>query len=689
MRKFLVILGLGSFILFIGLASTLWIDREKVETKLIGALIKKLSPSLPFTIESYEVGKNLEFLKLDLSFHDEKIQLSGPLHWRWIKKDGIHLRYEPTASLEGATPFSLVFTAITERQWNHLEDLTIEIAPTRFAWKKYGIDFKDLSILSKLEDHHLTGNLKFSSLAWAKPNHSDHATNITEASLKFDVPNISQALIFNAELSTQETEILMGKLYLDLPMKSLPLSVGSTDGNVFLLDIGKNLLTAVIKTDGFLSPVKQANIHFKINRVELGKVLPWTIKNLGTQVSALQNLNDYQIKKGLLSAEGNIHVSGDLKTYDVQSIKFEIKGASLRSEAKNILIRNFNLESDYRSLRKMQNARIDAQDIYFQHFKAKLKSTSIAWNAHEFSVNQPLPLEIENLPLSIGKISAKLKPELDVQTSVKLMSTHFDPIAAGLCLHPEKFPPMNLSGDFPSVTISNSTIDPIGKFRAEIFGGQIQLNELGFYNLETDVPETNFDLDWSGINLEQMAVWSKFGEIKGTLEGYAHDVVFQSLLPTHFHFLLNLSPYDRVHTFARVEFSPEAMKNVVKLFTGSDLDQQIPGIAGWLMFGWPSHAFGGYDVYYAGLKLTSEEGHILVETLDKPGIFEKEQKHFVLYGTRFKMPLKNSTYPLIVDATSMSNFVHQLFSTLDEIKQKKEGTHHEDTENSTCAPPEL
>jgi len=127
----------------------------------------------------------------------------------------------------------------------------------------------------------------------------------------------------------------------------------------------------------------------------------------------------------------------------------------------------------------------------------------------------------------------------------------------------------------------------------------------------------------------------------------------------------------------------------VKVFTGADLDEQIPGIAGWLMFGWPSHVFGGYDVYYAGLKLTSENGHIIVETLDKPGIFELEQKHFVLYGKRFKMPLRNTTYPLIVDAASMSNFVHQLLTQLQSIQQSKKGNLTDEIEENTCEPPEL
>jgi hypothetical protein len=131
------------------------------------------------------------------------------------------------------------------------------------------------------------------------------------------------------------------------------------------------------------------------------------------------------------------------------------------------------------------------------------------------------------------------------------------------------------------------------------------------------------------------------------------------------------------------------MKNTVKLFSGTDIEQQIPGVAGWLMFGWPSHLLGGFDVFYAGLKLTSEDGHIVVETLDKANLVGVDGKHFVLFGPRFKMPLRNDTYPLIIDAASMSNFVHQLLTQFQAIKQKKEGTTYEEDTEIPCDPPEL
>ena len=333
----------------------------------------------------------------------------------------------------------------------------------------------------------------------------------------------------------------------------------------------------------------------------------------------------------------------------------------------------------------MHQAEVSAREFDFEHFSSKLSKTLIHWNEKEFTIDA-LPLAVKDIPLSFGKISVTLEPEFDLETSVVLKSVNFTPIANGFCLPVQRIPPMTVSGNFTNLQISKTIVDPTGKIEATLFDGKIDINDFGIFDLDTEVPETDFDLDWSGINLQKFGSWANFGEIQGTLEGQAHDIVMQGSLPTQYHFLINVAPTSNA---TRVDFSPEAMKNVVKIFTGADLDQQIPGIAGWMMFGWPSHVLGGYDVEYAGLKLTSENGHIVVETLDKPGIVELTGKHFVLYGTRFKMPLQSSTYPLIVDATAMSNFVHQLITQLHAIRHQKEANPHEDEPENACEPPQI
>jgi hypothetical protein len=153
----------------------------------------------------------------------------------------------------------------------------------------------------------------------------------------------------------------------------------------------------------------------------------------------------------------------------------------------------------------------------------------------------------------------------------------------------------------------------------------------------------------------------------GELHAYAHDVVFQSWLPTQYDMKIEVKPLHR----SKIVFSPDAMKNLVEVFAGDALEQ-IPGVADWAAFGWPSRIFGGYDIQYAGFSVYSSEGMILLETLDPPEIVEKTAHHYMLYGPRFKIPLNSSHYPLVLDATAMGNFVRQLSKQLGEIAQRKQ-----------------
>jgi hypothetical protein len=132
----IIILALGS----------IWFKRQSVESILLDKLIRKFSSSLPFTIESYALSKNLNALSLRLNFKGETASLIGPLHWTWVKKDGIVLRYDPVVQIEGASPFNLILSAQTEREWVHLDKLSLQISPSDFQWKKYGVDSKKFSL---------------------------------------------------------------------------------------------------------------------------------------------------------------------------------------------------------------------------------------------------------------------------------------------------------------------------------------------------------------------------------------------------------------------------------------------------------------------------------------------------------------------------------------------------------------
>jgi len=143
--------------------------------------------------------------------------------------------------------------------------------------------------------------------------------------------------------------------------------------------------------------------------------------------------------------------------------------------------------------------------------------------------------------------------------------------------------------------------------------------------------------------------------------------VLQQSLPTQFNFKAHLQPYQE----NEVVFSTEAMKNFVSLVTANDIGKTMPAYLSWFAFSWPSDLLGGYNINYAGVSLYAVNGSILLETLDPPSVIEKEKKHYLLYGQRFKMPLVSSSYPVVLDAFGVTHFFRHVQRQLDSLQKSK------------------
>jgi hypothetical protein len=293
-----------------------------------------------------------------------------------------------------------------------------------------------------------------------------------------------------------------------------------------------------------------------------------------------------------------------------------------------------------------------------------------------------IPLDLDGLFLRMDSIggTAQISPfQYNLETRASLEPVLAENLLRPLCVvkPTTRIPPAKIRMSLPKIELAPAVTDLTGYVHADLFGGSIQIDEMGMFNFLTPVPEFDFNLTMNGIDLHQLGEWMNFGEMDGTLSAYAHDVVFQSWLPTQYDFEIKVNPLHH----SDVVFSPTAMKNFARLFTKEGIDN-IPGYAQWLAFGWPSALLGGYDIDYAGVHIRSEDGYIHLETLDPvtdADPYNSHQKHFILYGRRFKIPLKSSRYPLILDAPAMGNYVHQMFGVIQNLAKKKKGdTAHED-----------
>ncbi len=449
-----------------------------------------------------------------------------------------------------------------------------------------------------------------------------------------------------------------------------------------------------------------AQISLELNALSLKDAIPVFLNstsNAGAPFTNLSFLQEIDLKEGKLSvsAQGTIPLdSARLPDFSRISTEGKITEANAQLEdvsflwpAHQLAVKKLHLSLPYTSHKGFEG-NLSVGRFGFRKLRGRLLPTRISFQENQkrstFRIGEKgsrIPLDLDGLLLKIDSIggTANLLPlEYNLETHASLEPTAVEQIVGPLCLVKpgSKVPPAKVRLSLPKIEITPAGTDLTGFVRADLFGGFIQIDEMGVYDFLSAVPEFDFNLKMEGIDLQGLGDWVGFGEMDGTLSAFAHDVVFQSSLPTQYDFEIKVKPLHHDD----VVFSPTAMKNFARLFTPDGIDN-IPGYAQWLAFGWPSRLLGGYDISYAGVHLRSEDGYIHLETLDpaepvsESSSNNSHQKHFILYGRRFKIPLKSSRYPLILDAPAMGNFVHRMFERIQELAKSKKGETSHDGQN--------
>lgn len=664
-----------------------------LQAELLEAYLRKVAPHLPFQIEKIEIRKSwreilkgrIASLDLVLRWGEFRIRLDGPVDFGRASGTPNHsdfeLAYSPESTIEPVVmknPAADRSSAVSVRlfgkvgtDFSHVHTFGLEAGAGRFIWKFYGIDSSGIKIRASWNEGGLRAEAQVGSFNYttALP---DQALSIegfqVQARTSLQLQPFQTGPEMTADFHLQGGELLWGKAYATLPWTPLKWRAQ------FFLDT-KRLVVS------FGSKVRGAEIEALFpKRLVSWKTSPLMLRKIQqtlevASASAFGPLPGLEIQKGEIESRGRVilpekgspHMEGELR----------IRGADLKFPKALLLLKGIEADLPF-STRSTTLGTLEVQQALFRHFKGTLGKTRVIlapgfhpshlWQGHSWSIVEPeLPLKVEQIPLKLAATRGTLGPKgLELHSSLKITSLPLEKITQRLCLNLKRAPPVTLSADLQEVEWADDAVDITGSARAELFNGFVEVEEMGIFDISSPVPEIDFDLDLGKIRLDLLGDWLGFGEMDGVLQGYARDVTFQSWLPTHYDFKVEAKPYHR----SKVVFSPDAMKNLVRIFAG-DATDSLPGVADWLAFGWPSRVFGGYDVLYAGFSLFSNEGEILLKTLDPEDVLKRTRNHFFLYGPRFKMPLHSSNYPLVLDATAMGNFVRHMIIQLKGMAERK------------------
>jgi|GEM_PF-3772085 len=655
---------------------------EALKKRFIREFVERIQPQVPFQIESVTLDadwKNIrsgQIPQVRIALNWPELQaravLIGPLIF-----DRARVDFRPTLSLsvsdEAFTPVSLMIEAIVASDLSRVESLTVNATIPKFQWKSRGVEMNETVLNLSATRGRITIQSQTKSADWADPAAPD--TRLANLSgFKFAMGGtyaegpLRVMPQFEGRVDGGGLELLHDRLYLDLPLFKVPLSfTGDLSARTVNVVFPRGEFTAHLPAD------ETPHVDFSVRRVPLTAF----IETLKTS-SPLAALTAFQWKAGTISVRGRIRAPKDSPSSTTARVEALNLGFT-RTDLK-VAVRGLNLIGGL-TLKGSEVGTVVA-DVGIAHGRIRkldfaISPTRISLRDRKFSTAGPLALRLSAplpIALDVGQISGSFETPADkggrahrlqFKTSLRLGDTPLGAVLAAACIRP-RGPDVKISADFPEIEVTNSYIDFIsGTAKAKTLSGEVVVRDIGFFDLDTPVVETYFGAEWSGLRLDQLGDYLHFGKMDGLVQGHARGVVLVSWLPTQYDFLVEVKP----HRKRDVVFSPDAMRNFVKTISGYDIDE-LPGILNWFIFKWPSRLLGGYDVNYAGISLYARDGSILLETLDPPKVVASEGKHFILYGGRFKMPLRSSNYPVVLDTTGVGNFAQRMIKQLETISKK-------------------
>jgi hypothetical protein len=689
-RRPLIILAL-ILMLALGFGWTTGTVQRWVQARVVAFYVGRVAPLLPFTIESAEVNAGwrdffagrITALALSLKWNGYRLKMAGPISIH--AGSSFELEYSSKAQLEKigeknafSSEFTLSLGAKVSPTFTALQETSFLVQAPVFDWKALGVSAKNLYVGADWRDNRAEVEANAEDFGFASPESSNRAVAVTAPRMKFSLPIQSTGLASDAradfDISAKSSEVLWNELYLDLPLESLP-TRGQLDFTLKRVDfqIGPSQeLSLSAQQVG-----KDVQVHWKTQpTLNLRPVIESLIAATGSSggpLAQIAGLKAIRVLRGTLSQEGTATaLISDPTAFQIQELQAAVHDLDVDIPAAQLALR----EIDWR-LEKSGKGFARIQKIRFRRAETMLGDTPFVFSkkidgSWKILIGEKaLPLSKTRLPVQVGAIeieSGVTEPIL--RTSFELGPVPLATLAYDLCVGPREVPPATARINFSKIEMTPSWFDPTGSANLDIFGGRIDATQIGIYEMGSENPEIDFNLDFDGIRLDQAGAWAGFGYMDGVFRGHAYGVELHRYqdkwVPTDYDMRFEAKPL----TYSNVRFSAQAMENLVRLIASEQLEV-MPGVARWFSFGWPSRFLGGYNVDFVGAKLLSHDGTILLETLDPPELFRKEGKHYILYGLRFRMPLNTDRYPVVLDAANIDSMVRGISQSIQELIDQK------------------
>jgi hypothetical protein len=125
----------------------------------------------------------------------------------------------------------------------------------------------------------------------------------------------------------------------------------------------------------------------------------------------------------------------------------------------------------------------------------------------------------------------------------------------------------NISGDIPGVHFSENKLNLEGGLKINLFGGEIDINQLSLSGIGTNFSQFESNVQFTGIDLDQLTQKFEFGGMKGKLSGFINDLKMENWQPIQFFAWIGSEDSDEDH-----QISQKAVENLASLGGGVAID---------------------------------------------------------------------------------------------------------------------
>lgn len=635
----------------------------------------------------------------------------------------------------------------------------VSLKESAWQWKEHGIKFKDLSfdaewtsIYTGLDEDldwedsadagfpkNLFVNLKIGDVDFTDPANKERAVHTSAVHVgvttHFELLPLTLGPTIQTSIRSGQAELASGDLYLEVPMAKFPTRIEAElkSPEVISGDFIKRIVAQIGSPKSVYGSVEATSISptaWKIDARSSRLSLPDLIPFISQLPKMKETLDAVEIKDGriLSKASATIELAGKKPQLVRSQARLDLDHLSARAPDFSTALRGGEMHFDVstQGTKVQLDGKLGFPEFYFKKFSGQIATFPVKVSNHgaagagdwTVALDRGVPLKLKDIPIRLAPIRGAVRTDGEevsyrFQTTAGLAPMGLQPFTSGLCTDPRiPPPPAEVSADFPRIEITGDSVEIDGGVDVKIFGGYAKAYDFALFDPFTEIPEFQFSAEWDQLRLDELGKWSGVGKMDGIMRGHLKDVVSQAWLSPNYELFWELKPQHD----DEIVFSGQAMRNVLTIMAGADLQIAPWGwannFAKWTVFGFPSDVFGGWDIDEAGMKVTSKDGDVIVETTTSEKVAREEGgQRYIIYAkpvgiklgpldltkSRVKVPLKTARYPLIMDGEAFYRHVRLWGAALGKIAAAaaaksiaKNGETNETQEfDLDCQPPEF